>query len=246
VNILSSPTVDLAILALNKSSQTTSLSMNGQGMQESNVGQGGISVSLKPAWINVVQSDDQGNTRYLIGNALSGVVNGITLAGTGEKRVIPDPNADPSQQCKQKQSELNFDRLFNKVTTLIGLGVSMLTAYFFYKQLKSGHTQQSNKAAEEAAKKSGGNDKSVDNEFEQRDRDYEETLADKSADGEVSLARKRVEKVPEEMKEAVKEVTTQEKLNTLDNVVDEQVDELTETLETKPPTDALETTAENL
>jgi hypothetical protein len=245
VNIVSTPTADSAVLALGDPSQNTALSMNGQGLEESNVGEGDISVSLKPAWINLVQTDDQGNTRYLIGNALSGVVNGITVFGTGQARTISNPDDSADQQKKDQQDQKDFDRWFSKITTLISLGVAILTAYFFYKQLKAGETQKTNNSAEEAARKSGGDDdNAVDDAIEKENDDYKESFSDDS--GEIPLVRKRVAKVPEETKKAVEEVVKQEKVNKLENVVDDQVEKLSDVLEKKPPTDDIENTAGTL
>ncbi len=251
VNISSTAKDDSAVLSMSDSSQSTALSMNGRGLQESNVGAGGISVSLKPAWMNVVQTDGQDgstNTRYLIGSAVTGVVNGITVLGTGEKRVIPSSTggggqSDADKQRKEQQDQQNFDRMFSKITTLAGLAVSVLTAYFFYKQLNQGHTQKTNEATEQAAKKPGNKspDKAVDDAVKSQDADYEKSL-DKARE-EIKPAEEAAAK---DMAPALDAVAEQAKINVLDDVVDAQVDKLSEVLETKPPTDSLESTAEKL
>jgi hypothetical protein len=249
VSIAASASANSATLTMADSSQTTQLAMNGSGLQEANIGEGPISASLKPAWMNLVQTDTQNGsvtTRYLIGIGMTGTVNGITVYGTGEKRTLPDSPAKPGEsaadrQRREQQQQQDFDRTFSKITTLAGLAVSMLTAYFFYKQLKSGHGQKSDRAADEAGKKPGASDKSVDDAVGEVDKQYTEQL-DKSAPEQ----RATQQKVAEEMGPAVESLATQKKTDALENMVDAQVDKLTEVLETRPPTDALESTAERL
>jgi len=233
VNITSTSDTNSATLTMNNSSQSTTLVMNGSGMEESDVGQGGISVSLKETWINVIQtttaSDGTVNTNYLIGAALAGTINGINVSGTGEQRAIPSSN-DPDKQTQQQQSATSFNSIFPTVATLVGLAISALTAYLFYKQLKQESGQKSNKAAEQAARQPGADDAAVDAAIGEVDRGYREDVRSAAARNSavVASAEARVPLLRDQ-------IAQRSQFDALAGAVNVQADRVIDVLAERPP-----------
>ncbi|KAM0226872.1 hypothetical protein ACHAP5_012295 [Fusarium lateritium] len=73
-----------------KGGQSTPIEMPDDGsMQEQNVGTGPLSVSLNPAWLNVLQTSQKtGDSYTVIGAAFMGTINNAKVAGNLNKIVV--------------------------------------------------------------------------------------------------------------------------------------------------------------
>lgn len=240
VVITSTPDTDSAVLTMQGSSDGTSLAMNGTGLEEANVGVGGVSVSLQPAWMNVVQTSDAG-TRYLIGTGMSGTVNGVNVFGTGDKR--PDPK--PADAGSPSTSSSRWDNFFQmSFKDIFSLALGVITAYLFYKTMQNHGTGNADKATEEAAKKPGATDKTVDDARKAADDTYAEDVREvPRTNPKVTEA---LQKGATEMGPGVKKVSAQRASDVVADTLDVEVGELSDVLAQKPPTQRLEDTAETL
>lgn len=251
VNITSTEKENTAVISMANAdgevtgqSEIASLVMAGDGdMSEQNVGKGNLSVTLQPVWMNVIQAGKDGKLNYLIGSAMTGTVNGIKITGTQQSRKLPDSKtkgmSEKEKQAAQEKRERQFDRLFSKVTTVIGLLASIGMLIVMIKQMKQGHTQKKNDVENNAGENP---DKSnVEQQQQEVDNEYEEEIRIE-LDPRVEDAQSHID----ELEAANSELVSVERQSALDNVVDQQVDELTEVLEENPPTDRLEKTAEEL
>lgn len=226
--------------------QTTELTMAGDGsFSEMQVGTGDLAVSLMPVWINVIQTDTT-TTKYLIGPALSGTINGIQVLGTQQRRTLPDDkNPGQTEAEKEKErldSEREFDRIFSKITTLASLLVGVATLFVFIKQLQAGHAQKRNEVENKAVDKDPGTKKDdITEEEDQVESEYESEIEE-----EVPLQLNRRQRALEDLPRLNQDVAETIQQSRLENTVDRQVDNLQEVLETQPPSDKIEQTAADL
>ncbi len=150
-----------AVLTMSGSGgEKTNLIMNGAGFQEESLGSGDLSVALTPAWTNAIQSEKVNGklvTKYLIGGALSGSINNTQVFGTGEKR----PDQGETEQEKERR-EREYDRKFSHRMSIAQLCSGMLMNFIFLGQMWSAHKQSANTKTDEAAKKPGATEQSVE------------------------------------------------------------------------------------
>lgn len=227
--------------------ETTKLTMAGDGsFCEENVGTGNVSVSLQPVWMNVTQTDSKGTTRYLIGSAMLGTINGIKVTGTQQSRTLPDSKTkgktEAEKQAAERERERQFDRAFSKITSILGLLVGVATVIVMIKQMKSGHTQQRNDAENKAVKEKPDVDpEEVEKDQDRIDSDYESEI-----EREVEPSLSRTESNLSELPSLNSDLVEIEVQGRTEDMVDQQVDQLEEVLETEAPTDRLEKTAQDL
>jgi hypothetical protein len=253
VNITSTADADKAILLIanadgqvSAQSQAITLEMAGDGtLSESNVGAGNLSVNLQPTWINVVQSSSDGKMNYLIGSVLSGTINGIKVIGTQQSRDLP-ASKNPGKTDKDKTAiaedwAKTFSTFLSPLASLAGLIISAGMLYYMAKGHKESQTQKKNNAENKAERDSSVTEEDVRQEQDQIDSEYENTVSSE-LQTEVQAKQADVTK----LKAAHLDVVNAQKKATLENMAERQVEKLEEVLETKPPTDKLETTVESL
>lgn len=230
--------------AIGPNSQYQKLAMVGDGsMAEENVGTGDFSVSLTPVWMNVIQTGDDNTTKYLIGSALAGTVNGINVVGTQQSRTLPDSKCqgmtDAECQAAKQESEREFDRTFSKVFTILGFLVGLGTMVVMMRQMQ-GHAQQRNDVENKAVEK---NPDATKDDI----KDAQEKLDENQIDDEVALElNTRETKISDELPKLNQDLKETIQRGRTEDLVDRQVDALQEVLETQAPTDKIESTAQDL
>ena len=255
LNITSDATSDSAVMTManvdntipTSNAETTSIKANSDGtFSETNVGTGNISVSVTALWMNVISTDPvTKNTRYLIGPAFTGTINGVKVLGTQTMRELPKSAAGQmsakDKAAAEAQREKEFDRTWSKVATVVGLAVNAIMLIVMVKQMKAGEGAKKAKVENDAAEKGNVNEAEVEQQQAEVDQQYQAEV-DSTLAPEVDKVNTELANLPA----AEAELSTATKTNATEEVLDSQVEQLSEVLEAEPPTDALEATAESL
>lgn len=130
--------------------QQLTLTMRGDGtMQGMDPGGSGLSASLMPVWMNVIQTPLNASgdpvPKYLIGSAVTGTVAGKAVVSSQTARQLPGHPA-PADDAKKQSS---WDNLFTTSIEIIGALAGLIAIYDFVSRKK-----ESADAAKEEAKKS--------------------------------------------------------------------------------------------
>lgn len=213
--------------------QQVKITMVGDGtMQNANPGDDSLTVSLRPNWVNVLQTstiDDKPTTQYVMGVVFTGTINDINVVGMSGKLPRPNPNASESdswQAIKDKVSNFSIDTIFKIAGLLVSVGMLVVMV----KAHQNSTTKKGDEAVEKASDKADAKKRREKAESSERDRDApaEEIEmqdlnlnAPKVAEGYVTMAQ-------------AKELS-----NKLD-VVQEQIVKLREVVETAPPNPRVE------
>jgi hypothetical protein len=173
---------------------------------------------------------------------MSGTVGGVTVFGTNSKR--PDPKPD-SSGSSQSSAPSKWDGFFNmSFKDIIGLALGVITAYMFYKMTKNHGDGKEAKATEDAAKKPGADDKSVDEARDSAKKDYAEDVRNvPRTNPKVPQALKNG---ADQMSDGLRKVTDQKVKDVLQDKVDAEVDRLSDVLESQAPSDTIEDVASSL
>ena len=254
INVASDAKIDEALIKMantngtvSPNAENTKLTMTGDGsFCEENVGSGNLAVSLQPVWMNVIQSDDDKTTRYLIGSAMLGTINGIKVTGTQQSRKLPDSKTkgktETEKAAAQRENERQFDRAFSKITSILGLLVGFCTMLVMVKQMKSGHGQRRNNAENDAVNR----DPNVDPDVVERDQENIDSAYESDIESELEPSLSNTENELSDLPPRNKELVDTIQHDRTGDMLDQQVDQLEEVLETQAPTERLEQTAQDL
>ncbi|KAF9772785.1 hypothetical protein IL306_009470 [Fusarium sp. DS 682] len=244
--ITSSADANSAVLTMaNTDDENTVVVMAGNGsMQEKDPGLGNVSVALAPAWLNVAQTTQQNGktvSKFVIGAAFTGTINGINVAGNLNQLAIPDPS-DSSQNAKDKDSANKFTissiaSLVGMLTGSLGVAASIGMVYFMWKGSKQAEDQKKLDVQKGAKNKADANAK--ERKVEQ---DYQKDEVPKV---KAKAAKVEADVVPK-VKQAYKEVAQAEKIQREEHNLEEQEQRIDDALENGPANDDIEEAGDKL
>jgi hypothetical protein len=217
--------------------ESTTIVMTGDGtMQEVNAGTGNLSVVLTPSWLNVTQTSQKDGTtvsKYVIGAAFTGTINGMKVAGNLNQLVIPDPSSTSTKDSiKNNSNSLSLSTLTQLVGMLTGIGM----LYYMAKGHKQAETKKLNESQEKASDKNDAQarEQQVENDYQQND---VPKIADQVAQADVAA-----DQVPA----AQAQVNKANNIQKQGQVLEEQIVQMEQYIEEKAPSATTQKTVENL
>ncbi|KAF4988843.1 hypothetical protein FGRMN_9517 [Fusarium graminum] len=236
--ITSSADADSAVLTMaGTDNENTAVVMAGDGsMQEENQGDGGISVALKPTWLNVTQNknvDDKAVIKYVIGAAFAGTINGVKVAGNLNQLAIPDPSKK-SKNATKKDSANSLT--IGNVAALAGIVSGAAMVYFMWKGHQLAKMQKKNDVQKDAKDKpdADARESQIEQDFE--DNEVPEVVRDAA----------NAEALVPEVQQAYRDVAQAQDVQNMQDVIRHQEEELEVILEADAPSQATIDTARDL
>jgi hypothetical protein len=207
--------------------------MAGNGsMQEQDVGNGSISVSLSPVWLNLSQTSQvNGKTvsNYVIRAAFTGTIDGVNVVGNLNQLAIPS-RSDTSNSARDKNSANGFSP--NSLEGLAGILASIGMLYYMAKDHKQTEVQKKNDAAE------GPNPQAKIREVETQYQTVEVA--------HMRLRFARVESMVSNVRQAYKVVGQANDIQSTQDTIREHAGRLMEILATSKAIDAIEQVPDDL
>ncbi|KAM0342395.1 hypothetical protein ACHAPU_009582 [Fusarium lateritium] len=229
---------DSAVLTMaGTDNEHTAVVMSGDGsMQEENQGSGDLSVTLKPTWLNVAQTktvDDKTVTKYVIGAAFAGTINGVKVAGNLNQLAIPKPS-DKSKSAEKKNSSNTWT--IGNFAALAGIVSGFAMVYFMWKGHQMAKTQKQNDVQKDAKDKP---------DADARERQEEQNYQDVDVPDGAAQAASAEALVPE-VQQAYREVGQAQDVQNMQDAIRNQEEQLEVILEGEAPSQTTLDTAQDL
>jgi len=216
-------------------SQQTTIEMNGGSITEANPGQGGVSVTLTPLWMNVQQNKD-GKLTYLIGPTLSGTVNNTKVMGNFQQLSTTGGGTGGNNAKSMTPS------LWNEIKQNVGMLISAGMLYIMYKQWQESKTSKSNEVVNKS-KDPNAEKETIEKEQKQVEQQVD---SDRNKDTTLENQKQTVAENNKELPAREEAVTNEEKILDAKDTLSQQKERLQEILEEAPPSDKIEQIADDL